>query len=151
MISPGRSLKNLFPGTEFTIALVKNPDTFTTPESSPVATFSDIFVIFFTLNNTKSQNFQICTNPTTLYRCHCPLYTSTHFLIIYYIISIITLPTQLLHRKERQTSNKLRRFPFLLQNLETKFINLGHNISITKAFSNGKRHITPQHNFLFSL
>lgn len=29
--------------------LVKNPDTFTTPESMPVATFSDIFVIFLTL------------------------------------------------------------------------------------------------------
>ncbi|KAF5756274.1 hypothetical protein HanXRQr2_Chr17g0812701 [Helianthus annuus] len=49
MISPGRRLKNFFPGAEFTMAPVKNPDTFTTPERSPIATLSDILVSFFTL------------------------------------------------------------------------------------------------------
>ena len=48
-ISPGRRLKNFLPTVELTIELVKNPDTLTTPESIPFATFSDIFVSFFTL------------------------------------------------------------------------------------------------------
>ena len=52
-ISPGRRLKNFLPTVEFTIELVKNPETFTTPERIPVATFSDIFVNFLTLNKLK--------------------------------------------------------------------------------------------------
>ena len=48
-ISPGRRLKNFFPALELTTELVKNPDTLTTPESTPVATFSDIIVNFLTL------------------------------------------------------------------------------------------------------
>ena len=45
-ISPGNRLKNFLPTFEFTIELVKNPETLTTPERTPVATFSDIFVNF---------------------------------------------------------------------------------------------------------
>ena len=39
------------PTLEFTIELVKNPDTFTTPERITVATSSDIFVSFLTLKS----------------------------------------------------------------------------------------------------
>lgn len=49
MISPGRRLKNFCPTLEFATELVKNPETFTTPDSNPVATDSDIFVNFLTL------------------------------------------------------------------------------------------------------
>ena len=52
-ISPGRRLKNFFPGLEFTTELVTNPATFNAPDKTPVATFSDIFVTFFTLLQTK--------------------------------------------------------------------------------------------------
>ena len=52
-ISPGRRLKNFLPTLEFTIELVKNPDTLTTPERIPVATFSDILVNFLTLKCTQ--------------------------------------------------------------------------------------------------
>lgn len=52
-ISPGRRLKNFLPTVEFTIELVKNPDTLTTPERIPRATSSDIFVSFFTLKMSK--------------------------------------------------------------------------------------------------
>lgn len=47
--SPGRSLKNFFPAFEFATELVKNPETFTTPERTPLATFSVILVTFLTL------------------------------------------------------------------------------------------------------
>uniref|UniRef100_A0A2P2J9N4 Uncharacterized protein n=1 Tax=Rhizophora mucronata TaxID=61149 RepID=A0A2P2J9N4_RHIMU len=50
-ISPGNRLKNFLPALEFTIELVKNPETFTTPERIRTATFSDIFVNFLTLLN----------------------------------------------------------------------------------------------------
>lgn len=49
MISPGKRLKNFCPTLELTIELVKNPDTLTTPERIPVATFSDLLVNFLTL------------------------------------------------------------------------------------------------------
>lgn len=52
-ISPGRRLKNFCPTLEFATVLVKKPETFTTPESIPVATFSDIFVICLTLFNNE--------------------------------------------------------------------------------------------------
>lgn len=52
-ISPGRRLKNFFPIEEFTMELVKNPDTLTTPERIPRATFSVVFVNFLTLISTK--------------------------------------------------------------------------------------------------
>jgi len=47
--SPGRKLKNFFPAFEFTTEPVKIPDTFTTPERKPVATFSVILVTLLTL------------------------------------------------------------------------------------------------------
>lgn len=53
-ISPGRRLKNFFPTLEFTIELVKKPDTFTTPDRTPFATFSDIFVSVLTLHNSMA-------------------------------------------------------------------------------------------------
>lgn len=53
-ISPGNRLKNFLPTFEFTIELVKNPETLTTPERTPVATFSDIFVSFLTLKKKSS-------------------------------------------------------------------------------------------------
>lgn len=49
MISPGKRLKNFCPTLELTIEFVKNPDTLTTPERIPVATFSDLLVNFLTL------------------------------------------------------------------------------------------------------
>lgn len=53
-ISPGMRLKNFLPTAEFTIELVKNPDTLMTPERIPRATFSDIFVSFLTLQNVET-------------------------------------------------------------------------------------------------
>jgi hypothetical protein len=47
--SPGNRLKNFLPALEFTIGLVTDPETLTTPERIPTATFSDIFVKFFAL------------------------------------------------------------------------------------------------------
>lgn len=55
-ISPGRRLKNFLPTVEFVIELVKNPETFKTPERIPEATFSDLFVIFLTLHKRLPQN-----------------------------------------------------------------------------------------------
>ena len=49
-ISPGRRPKNFLPTFEFATELVKNPDTFNTPQRSPFATFSVIFVILLTLH-----------------------------------------------------------------------------------------------------
>lgn len=79
MTSPGRSPKNFLPTFEFTTELVKKPETFTTPERIPVATFSDIFVTLFTLeedthfierNKNKGGNkFIVCTNQHIMY-CH---------------------------------------------------------------------------------
>lgn len=48
--SPGRRLKNFWPALEFTNEPVKKSDTSTTPERIPDITFSDIIVIFLTLN-----------------------------------------------------------------------------------------------------
>lgn len=55
-ISPGNRLKNFFPALEFTIELVTSPETLTTPERIPVATFSDILVNLFTLEISQHKN-----------------------------------------------------------------------------------------------
>lgn len=49
-ISPGSMSKNFLPTLEFATELVKNPETLITPDSTPVATFSVIFVTLLTLN-----------------------------------------------------------------------------------------------------
>lgn len=49
-ISPGRRPKNFLPTFEFAMELVKNPETLTTPERTPVATFSVILVTLLTLH-----------------------------------------------------------------------------------------------------
>jgi hypothetical protein len=49
-ISPGRRPKNFLPTFEFTTELVKNPETLTTPERTPVATFSVTLVTLLTLH-----------------------------------------------------------------------------------------------------
>lgn len=49
-ISPGRRLKNFLPAFVLATELVKNPETFTTPERTPVATFSVIFVTLLALH-----------------------------------------------------------------------------------------------------
>lgn len=48
-ISPGRKPKNFLPTLEFATEPVKNPETFTTPERTPVATFSVTNVTLSTL------------------------------------------------------------------------------------------------------
>lgn len=50
-ISPGRRPKNFLPAFEFATLLVKISDTFTTPERTPLATFSVLFVILLTLQD----------------------------------------------------------------------------------------------------
>ena len=71
MISPGRMLKNFLPTFEFTTVPVIVSDTFITPDRMPVATSSDIFVIFFTLiiittiyNNPYSFHFSLHSDYT---------------------------------------------------------------------------------------
>lgn len=49
MISPGKRPKNFFPAFEFATEPVMNPETLTTPERTPVATFSVICVTLLTL------------------------------------------------------------------------------------------------------
>lgn len=51
-ISPGIMRKNFFPTMEFATELVKNPETWRTPERTPIATFSVILVTLLTLKNT---------------------------------------------------------------------------------------------------
>ena len=59
-ISPGIRLKNFLPTLEFTIGLVKNPETFTTPVRIPRATPSDIFVNFLTLQTSRDKIMNQC-------------------------------------------------------------------------------------------
>ena len=49
MISPGKRPKNFFPAFELATELVMSPETLTTPERTPVATFSVICVTLLTL------------------------------------------------------------------------------------------------------
>jgi hypothetical protein len=73
-ISPGSRLKNFFPAFELAIELVKWPVTFTTPDSIPVATFSDIFVTFLALpaniRNTKMRQHNQFKQGSTSYLKH---------------------------------------------------------------------------------
>jgi len=56
--SPGRSLKNFFPAFEFATELVKNPETFTTPVRTPLATLSVILVTFLALYEIQAKGSQ---------------------------------------------------------------------------------------------
>lgn len=56
--SPGRRLKIFFPAFEFATELVKNPETFTTPVRTPLATLSVILVTFLALYKIQANGHQ---------------------------------------------------------------------------------------------